>query len=444
MPQSRIGAALLPAFLFCLTPAPGSAQPHDHAALPAAQAEQPLTLADLEALALRHNPTLTQAAAQVAASRAKAQQAGLYPNPTVGYVGDLIGVQGTAGELQGGFLQQTIITGGKLRLSRAKYNQQAYEAEIRAQGQQLRVVNGVHTRHAELLALQRMIELRRQLLANAEESLRTHREMFNTGQANRSEVLLAEVEVSRARIALRTLENRHLALWQGLAALVGAPDLPPAPLAGQLEPEGPPLEWPASLARLLQDSPELLAAQAHVGFDQIMLRRERAEPIPNVSVQAATGRNFENPGTVAGVQLGIEVPLFDRNQGTVRQVKADLARDLAEVRRVELSLRQRLATAFSHYQTALETVQLFREINLPKAAEAAAVMREMYQKRRAPWMEVVKLERTVLEVQAEYTQSLLELRKMQIAICGLLLVDGLSEPLPPPPAGHIDAVPKPR
>src|SRR5262245_32121249 len=101
MPHSWTATALLPAFLLCLAPAPGSAQPHDHAALPpplpAVQAEQPLqplTLADLEALALRHNPTLAQAAAQVAASRGKALQAGLYPNPTIGYVGDQIGAQG--------------------------------------------------------------------------------------------------------------------------------------------------------------------------------------------------------------------------------------------------------------------------------------------------------------------------------------------------------------
>src|SRR5262249_50758804 len=142
--------------------------------------------------------------------------AGLYPNPTVGYIGDQMGAAGTAGELQGGFVQQTIITAGKLRLSRAKYTQEAREAEIRAVGQQLRVVNGVHLHFYELLAQQRIVALHRDLLRNAEESLRTHKEMYNTGQANRSEVLLAEVEVKRAHIALRAEENRYLALWEAL------------------------------------------------------------------------------------------------------------------------------------------------------------------------------------------------------------------------------------
>src|SRR5437899_6758251 len=142
----------------------------------------PLSLGELEQMALQHNPTLAQAAAAVDASRGAALQAGLYPNPTIGYVGEQIGIAGTAGELQGGFVQQTIVTAGKLRLSRAKYNQRAYEAELLALAQQYRVLNGVRMRFFELLTLQRMIELHRNMVENADESLRTPRETFNTVQ----------------------------------------------------------------------------------------------------------------------------------------------------------------------------------------------------------------------------------------------------------------------
>jgi cobalt-zinc-cadmium efflux system outer membrane protein len=396
-------------------------------------------------MALQGNPTLAQAAAAVDASRGKALQAGLYPNPTIGYAGEQIGIAGTAGELQGGFVQQTIVTAGKLRLSRAKYHQEAYEAELRALGQQYRVLNGVRMRFYELLALHRTIDLNRSILENATESLRTTKEMFNTGQANRADVLLAEVQVNDARIALRTLENRYPALWQHLTALLGTPHLPPAPLKGQLEPEGPPLDWDSSLNRLLQDSPELQAAQAHVVHDQITLQREKVEPIPNIQLQGAAGYNFETRNAVAtGVQVGIKLPLWNRNQGTIRQVQADLARSQAEVARVELSLRQRLADAFSRYQTALETSQIYRDFNVPKATEAYEVQLDMYKKRRIAWPQVVVLQRGVLEVKAKYTRSLLELREAEVAICGLLLVDGLTVPPAPPPGGHLEATPNPR
>src|SRR5262249_22296973 len=76
-----------------------------------------LTLADLQRLALSNSPLIRQAAADVDAARGAAQQAGAYPNPQVGYEGDNINSGATAG-FQGGFIDQVIKTGGKLRLTR--------------------------------------------------------------------------------------------------------------------------------------------------------------------------------------------------------------------------------------------------------------------------------------------------------------------------------------
>jgi cobalt-zinc-cadmium efflux system outer membrane protein len=403
-----------------------------------------LTLADLEQMALQGNPTLAQAAAAVDASRGKALQAGLYPNPTVGYRGENIGIDGSAGEFQGGFVQQTIVTAGKLRLSRAKYNQEAYEAELLALGQQYRVLNGVRLRFWELLALQRTIELHRSMVANAEEALRTTREMFNTGQANRADALLAEIRVNDAKVALLTAQNQYPALWQHLTALTGSPHLPPGPLAGQLDQAGPPLDWDCALSRVLAESPELQAAQAHVARDQITVRREKVQPIPDVQLQGAAGYSFETRNAVATAEVGIQLPIFNRNQGTIQEARADLARSQAEVVRVELSLRQRLADAFNRYRTALETAQLYRAGIVPKAAEAYEVQSDMYRKRRAPWREVVILQRNLLEVQERYTRILLELRKAEVEIVGLLLADGLATPPAPLSGGHLEATPDPR
>jgi cobalt-zinc-cadmium efflux system outer membrane protein len=330
-------------------------------------------------MALQGNPTLAQAAAAVDASRGKALQAGLYPNPTIGYRGENMGIEGTAGEFQGGFVQQTIVTAGKLRLSRAKYKQEAYEAELLALGQQYRVLNGVRMRFWELLALQRTIELHRSMVENAAEALRTTREMLNTGQANRADVLLAEVRLNDAKIALLTVQNQYPALWQHLAALVGSPHLPLGSLTGQLDPLGPPLDWDSSLNRLLAESPELQAAQAHVARDQVTVRREQVQPIPNLVVQGAAGYSYETRNAVATAQVGITLPLFNRNQGTIQEASADLARSEAEVSRVELSLRERLADAFNRYLTARQAAELYRDGIVPKVAEASFAIQERQQ-----------------------------------------------------------------
>jgi cobalt-zinc-cadmium efflux system outer membrane protein len=268
--------------------------------------------------------------------------------------------------------------------------------------------------------------------------------MFNTGLANEPEVLLAENEVNRAKIDLAAQKNMYTASWQHLVALLGTPDLAPSPLQGQLEPEGEPLDWETSLGQLLADSPELEAARAHIVHDQIAIQRERVEPIPNVTIGAGVGHNFENPGTNANVQATIEVPLFDRNQGTLRQAQGELLRSQAAVQRIELSLRQQLAEIFNQYRTGLMSVELYRDANVPNAKKAYEVQLEMYNKRRIAWPEVVALQRNLFEVQSEYTHSLLELRHAEVAITGLLMVDGLTSPDPPVPGGHLEATPKPR
>ena len=63
-------------------------------------------------MALGRNPTLAQAAAQIAAAQGRHVQAGLYPNPVAGYMGSEMGNSGRAGQ-QGGFVSQEVVTAGK-------------------------------------------------------------------------------------------------------------------------------------------------------------------------------------------------------------------------------------------------------------------------------------------------------------------------------------------
>src|SRR5438874_4165389 len=75
-------------------------------------------LDELLTLARTRNPDLATAAARVGEARGRMVQAGLYPNPTVGYSGNQINDgPGTAGQ-QGGFVAQEFVTGGKLKIAR--------------------------------------------------------------------------------------------------------------------------------------------------------------------------------------------------------------------------------------------------------------------------------------------------------------------------------------
>jgi cobalt-zinc-cadmium efflux system outer membrane protein len=338
--------------------------------------------------------------------------------------------------MQGAFIDQTIVTAGKLRLSRAKYAHEVSQMEALSLAQQYRVLNNVRIRFYQLLALQRLLDVRGELLKVAEDAVQTTEELLNVGAANHPDLLQARIEARQERVALENARTQYEAAWRQLAALVGTPELAVSRLQGDLEAVAPMPDFDATLAHLLEASPEVQVARAEIARTEIGLKREQVEPIPNVQMRVANGYDFETRRDVTSVQIGARLPLFDKNQGNIRMARAQVAYAQAELRRVQLSLNQRLARAYARYRTAAATVQTDRKDNLPDAKQAYELYLESFRKRRAAWPQVLVAQRTYFQISVEYTEALAEMRSAEVAILGLLLVDGLNEPASAPAAGE--------
>jgi outer membrane protein, heavy metal efflux system len=404
-----------------------------------------LSLESAQELALQTNPTLVQAGAQVRISRGKALQAGLLPNPSAGYVADQIGAEGTPVELQGMFVEQEIITGGKLRLSRQKYAQEARQAELQVLAQRYRVLYSVRVAFYEALLWQRRVNLRRELTTNAGDAQTTLDELINVGQANKADFLQAKIEKQRSESELRTAERRAQGSMEALAAVIGLPDLGDGKLSGKLDVDySTEFSREELLSNLLACSPEIRFARAEVLRDQIGLERERREPIPNIQLRAESGYNFEVDDSVAGVEVGLSVPIFDRNQGTILQAQSELVRAQAEVRRVELVLRKRFAEVYTEYESSLVTAKTYHDELLPQASEVYHLYLQSFQERRAAWPQVLTAQRDYYHLYDEYLETVAEVRRAEASLDYYLLDDGLGQPPEPTPGGHQDATPKPR
>lgn len=415
------------ALLFSVSSSAGAKEPFPPA----------LTLAALEQMACEHNPTLRQANANIDAAQGRAKQAGLYPNPVVGYQGENIGAAGTAGEMQGLFIDQTIVTAGKLRLDRAKFAQEVSQMEAQAIAQKSRVVNSVRIAFYRLLAMQQLLDVRANLLKVAEDAVKTTEELVNVGAANKPDLLQARIEARQERVALENARTQYQAGWRQLAALVGTPELAASRLDGDLQAAVPLADFEPTLAHLLEASPEIQVALAEIARAQFGLKREQVEPIPNVQMRVANGYDFESHRDVTSVEVGVRLPLFDRNRGNIRTAHAQVAYAQAELTRVQLSLTQRLARAYASYRTAAAIVQTYQKDNLPDAKEAYELYLDSFRKRRAAWPQVLVAQRTYFQISVEYTEALAEMRSAEVAILGLLVVDGLDEPPGPPSEGRI-------
>jgi cobalt-zinc-cadmium efflux system outer membrane protein len=404
---------------------------------------QGLKLDDLLAIANQNNPTLRQASAQTAATYGKAIQASLYPNPIVGYSAEQIGVKGTAGEFQGGFVQQEIVTAGKLQLSREKYLARARVAEWQATAQRQRVYNDLRSSFYQALGMIELADIRGELVKSAEDNVLTTKERFNVGQANRADLHLAQAHLERARLELLTAENELQEAWEQLTSMIGV-EMPAQPLTGDLAEGFAMCEWEDILTNLLQRSPELASAQAKLKADRITLQREIVQPIPNVTVRGAAGHNFDAGETVYMAELSLPLPLYDRNQGTVQQAQADLARQQAEVRRIELDLRRRLAAEYRRYRTAGQHVHYYQTAVLPEVRTAYELRLKSYKEDRETWPNVLDAQQEYFTRRAEYVQNLVRFRQAESLVNGFLLQGGLDAAPSPTPPGHIDSVPKPR
>src|SRR5207248_2293681 len=91
---------------------------------------RPLTLSDLQQLALGQSPLIRQAAAAVEGAKGAVVQAGAYPNPVTGWAQDEVGTATGGPSELGIVVGQTFILGGKLTLARAMAQVDLQNAEL--------------------------------------------------------------------------------------------------------------------------------------------------------------------------------------------------------------------------------------------------------------------------------------------------------------------------
>lgn len=419
--------------------------------LPTVDLSTPVTeygLQDFLTLACRHNPTLRQARLQISAETAKALQAGLYPNPFLRYAGEQIGVdvegdKDSPGEFQGMIVSQRFVTGGKLRLSREKYMRRAHVSQHLAMAQQFRVCNDVRIHFYRALAAKEMLLLQKELSKTAEDSAVTAQELFNEGQATRPEVRKANIELQRARLAVLSSGNDYRQKFRQLVSVVGVA-LTEGELTGALMSDAEPMSYQDALSIVLSESPEIAAARAKLAADRVTVQREKVQWIPDVIAEGGAGYNFDARETTATAGVGIQLPIFDRNQGTIRQAQLDYHRQQHEIRRMELVLEQRLAAVYQRYLSASQAAAEYNRMILPEARMAYEELLRSYQNNRVDWPTVLSAQKDYAEARLELITQLEQIRTNEVLIRGYLLHGGLMAAPGATPPGHIDSVPKPR
>jgi cobalt-zinc-cadmium efflux system outer membrane protein len=341
---------------------------------------RPLNLADLHRLAQANNPQLKQAIAQREAASGAALQAGLPPNPTIGYAGDTAGTVGGAG-YQGGFIEQTIKTGNKLQLARAIAAMDLANAELAVKRAQSDLTTRIRSDYFAVLVARESVRRHRALVKFTNDVYDLQLAQGLRGFAAPYEPMYLRSLATQARGGLVQARNRAVAAWKQLAADMGLPGLPATELAGRIDAPVPLFDHQQVLSYILEHHTDLRTADNTLTQANLHLQLARLTPVPDFSLKFIlqkdrTGPPFELAHTL---QLSMPLPVWDCNQGGIAQAQANVVRASEEAHRVRVALSGTLAEAFERYENNRVLLGYYRDQILPDLVRVYTNLYRRYQ-----------------------------------------------------------------
>ncbi|MCA9079516.1 MAG: TolC family protein [Planctomycetaceae bacterium] len=390
--------------------------------------DQAMGLAELQELALRHSPVVQQAAAEVEAARGAAVQAGLYPNPTVGYEGDSLGTANTAG-YNGLFITQEFVTAGKLSLAQCAALMEMRAAEQDLRKARIALASDVRRGYFQVLIAQEQLKFSRAISRLSADVYQAQIDLVTAGEAAPYEPLQLRVFAIQARNGVVEAENGLLASWRQLAASVGLPQLQRSELLGSAEMPVPTVDYDAAVGFLLSRHTDLSAAQARINGACYNVQLQEAIPIPNVTVYGTFQHDDTSPlnDFASNIQVSVPVPLFDRNEGNISSAHARLTQRNQDLTAARNSLMSQLADTYNRYATSKVIAESYR---VDVLQDQVRVYRGIYDRFRqaggdVDFAQVVVGQQTLANAVKEYLTALQNQWRATVDLAELLQVDDL-------------------
>lgn len=389
---------------------------------------QTLTLVAATRKALADAPELLAEANSVLGAEGAAIQAGYRPNPELGLEAENLAGSGPYNALEG--TVYTLSVSQKLELGNKRQHRKSVARE-RISGARLRLAD-------ERLTLIKNVRVAYMRVISAQEQLRLAQEHYHLAQA-----LLQEIEkrvqaarapalqLSKAQIALATaglavaelereLQHSHHVLasfWRGGHEPHNYDSAPFFELEKPVTEE--------QLQESLPQHPTVAYWQVEHQRQQALLQLEKAHALPDPKIALGVRRFQETEDQALVLGVSMPLPLFDRNQGNVRQASAELARSLNEE---EAALRALTAEGLQALEDAVNSharAVTFSTTIIPAAERAFVLAREGYTAGRFPYLEVLDAERTLFDAKQSYVSALTHYQEAQARVQYAMAMDSL-------------------
>ena len=384
---------------------------------PAARPVVGLTLDQALEMAESMQPQLAEAKAMVEAAEGRARQAGAFPNPEAIAGAQQIPFRGSGAnekEYVAG-LGQTIPLGR--RLSKAR-EAELLDREVRARGLEVKrrdIRKRVHSAFATALYQEKACQAQMEIERSAEKAMVMAQARFDAGDALREDLARTEMELIRAKVELKRAESLSKQAMVALASAMGDATFVVQSLVGKLDDvfEVPTLE---SLVKNLASLPENGQAEADIRTRNARLNAAKAERIPDVKVELLYHRLESSRENTIDVGFSIPLPLFNRNQGRLREARAELTAAEARSRITYNELTTRLRESHLQLTLALDTIRTFKTEILGKADIVLKSAEARYAAGDISLAEILPVRRDWAAMQLSYLESLRDVMQAWVEV----------------------------
>ena len=387
----------------------------------ALKAVEPLSLDAAVRRALTQNRELAASELGAEAARGRVEQAGLRANPAfeAGAQTDLLTGNNGARKLDLG-ITQAIPLGNRLREAQAVARIGIGTASAMLDDRRRLVIGEVTKLYVELLAIDQEIELRDRLIKANSLFIDLARSRAKVGELSVVEVnaaLLEQAKLVQDRANLGAERENRI---QDLKPLLG---LEPAELIateGKLAELTEELRANADGEKPTWNRPDLRVATLaieQIGAEQ---RLAQVEFKGDLTVGATYGydrQTFGEPDHLLGVKMSIPLPIRNKNQGRLRELRAERMRAQREVEALELKVASEVASARQRVVQAQKILDGYRTTVLPLGEESERALLTAYQQGQIPLFQVIQgqqqrlvLESGALAASTAYATALAELQ----------------------------------
>ena len=373
-----------------------------------------LTLPQALTLSLMHNPDLRAFSWEVCSGDARTLQAGLRPNPELeaeieefGGSGVLSGFRGIETAIQLSYLIELGGKGGKRRSVASLETELAgwdYETA------RLDVLTQTAQAFIDVLAAQELVALNGELVHLAEQVFNTVKAQVEMGKVSPIEQTRAQVELANSRIALEGSKRGLVASHKTLASTWGSTSPAFEKVGGQFE-RTKPIPTAEQLATRILQNPDTARWTVEMAQRQAAIELEKSGWVPDLSIGG--GMKYLNEIGDAALIFGLSfpLPLFDWNQGAIREAEYNLAKAFEERKSAEVTVRTALATTYQALSAASTTVTALKDEVLPGAQSAFDAVTEGYRIGKFDFLEMLDAQRTFFNVKGSYIDALAEYHK---------------------------------